>query len=70
MPITQSATAFPTEQPAELIEMLTEEPAPVPPPTDELVMLRANPWQWVSFSNPTEGFEVENPTVYRGNFQQ
>jgi len=24
-------------------------------------MLRAHPWQWVSFTSPVEAFEVENP---------
>jgi amidase len=38
--------------------------APAPPPTEELVMLRANPWQWVSFTSPVETFEVESPDNY------
>ena len=40
----------------------------VPPPTEDLTMLRAHPWQWVSFSDPMETFAVENPTSYRLSF--
>ena len=40
----------------------------MPPPTDELVMLRANPWQWVSFTSPTETFDVETPGSYTATF--
>jgi amidase len=46
-------------------------PAPplgVPPPTEELVRLRANPWQWRSYSGPTEEFAVENPAGYQLTF--
>jgi heat shock protein HslJ/predicted transcriptional regulator len=38
------------------------------PPTEELVMLRANPWQWVSFTGPAESFELVNPANYRVTF--
>jgi heat shock protein HslJ len=44
--------------PADLQELM-------PPPTEELAMLRANPWQWVSFTSPVEAFEIENPAGYR-----
>jgi pimeloyl-ACP methyl ester carboxylesterase/heat shock protein HslJ len=43
-------------------------PAAVPPPTEELVMLRANPWQWVSFTGATEAFDVEAPASYTATF--
>jgi len=43
-------------------------PVSVPPPTEDLMMLRANPWQWVSFTNPVEQFDVENPASYRLSF--
>ena len=45
-----------------------EVPAPVPPPTEELQMLRANPWQWVSFTSPMEQFDVETPLSYLVRF--
>ena len=45
-----------------------EVPAPVPPPTEELTMLRANPWQWVSFTSPMEQFDVETPLSYLVRF--
>jgi heat shock protein HslJ len=38
--------------------------APAPPPTEELVQLRATPWQWVAFTSPMEQFEVEAPLSY------
>ncbi|MEI2756021.1 MAG: alpha/beta fold hydrolase [Chitinophagaceae bacterium] len=69
-PIAPAPTPTPVEAPA--AELPTAEapdvPAPVPPPTDELVMLRANPWQWVSFTSPTETFEVETPASYTVTF--
>lgn len=41
-----------------------EEPASVPPPEENLVMLRANPWQWVSFTSPVEQYSIDNPQNY------
>jgi heat shock protein HslJ len=45
-------------------------PAPelAPPPTEDLLMLRAHPWQWVSFTNPLEVVEIEDPASYRVSF--
>jgi heat shock protein HslJ len=43
-------------------------PVSVPPPTEDLMMLRANPWQWVSFTNPVEAFDIEDPASYRLSF--
>jgi heat shock protein HslJ len=43
-------------------------PELTPPPTEDLMMLRAHPWQWISFSDPMETFAVENPTSYRLSF--
>jgi heat shock protein HslJ len=43
-------------------------PVSVPPPTEDLTMLRANPWQWVSFTNPVEAFDIEDPANYRLSF--
>ncbi len=45
-------------------------PAPelAPPPTEDLLMLRAHPWQWVSFANPLEAVEIEEPASYRVAF--
>ncbi len=46
----------------------TSAPAAVPPPTEELTKLRANSWQWASYSGPTEEFAVENPANYQLTF--
>lgn len=35
-----------------------------PPPTEELLMLRANAWQWVAFTNPVEAFAIDDPSRY------
>jgi D-alanyl-D-alanine carboxypeptidase len=53
-------TAVPTLAPSPT----AEKPAAVPPPEEELVMLRANPWQWVAFTNPMEQSAIENPQKY------
>lgn len=42
--------------------------APVPPPTDELRMLRANAWQWIAFDEQTGRREIETPASYRVTF--
>jgi len=41
---------------------------PAPPPTEELVQLRATPWQWVAFTSPMEQFDVEAPLSYLAQF--
>jgi heat shock protein HslJ len=56
--LTPPATAT---APADLLELM-------PPPTEDLAMLRANPWKWVSFTSPVEAVEVENPAGYRLTF--
>ena len=48
-------TAEPTPVPP------TEEPAAEPP---EAGALTANPWQWTSFTDPMEQFDVEMPESY------
>ena len=40
----------------------------MPPPTEDLTMLRAHPWQWVSFTDPMAASEIENPASYRVSF--
>jgi heat shock protein HslJ len=40
----------------------------VPPPTEDLLRLRANSWEWISFTGPMEAFEVEQPAGYRLTF--
>jgi len=35
-----------------------------PVPADPLQSLKANPWQWVGFTNPVEQFSVERPQDY------
>ena len=47
---------------------LGTEPELVPPPTEDLTMLRAHPWQWVSYTNPLEAIEIEDPASYRVSF--
>ena len=58
-----SLLASVTVGPAQVIE-----PAAVPPPTEELAQLRANSWQWVSFTNPTETFDIATPENYAVTF--
>ena len=65
IPTLAAPTAAPTEAPTAMPTAApTEAPAAAAPPTQELVMLRANPWQWVSFTSPVETFEVETPGDY------
>ena len=65
IPTLAAPTAAPTEAPtATPMAALTEAPAAAAPPTEELATLRANPWQWVSFTSPVETFEVETPDNY------
>jgi D-alanyl-D-alanine carboxypeptidase len=45
-----------------------EEPAAVPPPEEDLAMLRANPWQWVAFTNPVEQYSIDDPQKYTVSF--
>ncbi|NTU78911.1 MAG: META domain-containing protein, partial [Chloroflexales bacterium] len=56
-----AATATPTATPA---------PAAVPPPTEELTKLRANPWQWVGYSGPIEQFTLADPANYLLTFNE
>jgi D-alanyl-D-alanine carboxypeptidase len=60
------AAPEPTSSPAPTLALIptVEEPAAVPPPEDDLVMLRSTPWQWVSFTNPVEQFTIDNPQNY------
>ena len=39
-----------------------------PPPTEDLTLLRDHPWQWVSFADPTEQFDVAVPESYQVTF--
>ena len=54
-------SAPPTEAPV-------DKPAPVPPPTDELRMLRANSWQWIAYEDTAGRVEIEDPASYRATF--
>ena len=57
--------ATPTAAPTNIVATATvEKPAPVPPPTDELTLLRANPWQWELFGDE----KIEQPANYRLTF--
>ena len=58
--------ALPTSAPP--TEAPVDKPAPVPPPTDELRMLRANSWQWISFEDTAGRVEISDPTRYRATF--
>jgi D-alanyl-D-alanine carboxypeptidase len=62
---TEAPTAIaPTDVPVPTVE----QPAAVPPPEEELLMLRANPWQWVSFTSPVEQYSIEDPQNYLVTF--
>ncbi len=39
-----------------------------PPPTEDLTLLRAHPWHWVSFAGAVEQFEVAAPENYQLTF--
>jgi pimeloyl-ACP methyl ester carboxylesterase len=47
-----------------------EQPTPLPPAEEELALLQANPWQWVSFTNPVEQFSIDNPQNYVLTFNE
>ncbi|MEI8083681.1 MAG: META domain-containing protein, partial [Actinomycetes bacterium] len=49
-------------------EASADKPAPVPPPTDELVLLRANSWQWTAFEDTAGRLEIKEPAKYRASF--
>ena len=59
-----SSTTVPTEVPSPTVE----QPASVPPPEEDLLMLRANPWQWVFFTNPVEQYSIDDPQNYIATF--
>jgi D-alanyl-D-alanine carboxypeptidase len=65
MPVVEAtAPAAPTVEPtAELTALPTAE-------TDGLGALTANPWQWVSFTDPLQQFEVETPESYLLTFNE
>ena len=66
---TEAPTAAPTEAPTAAPTVApTEAPAAAPPPTEELATLRANPWQWISFTSPVEQFEIATPLSYLVQF--
>ena len=57
-------------------EEVAEAPEPTVAPTEEpvaeteevdLTALKVTPWQWISFTNPLEQFEVEMSENYRYN---
>ena len=59
-----------TTEPTTAPTLTVEAPTPTPPPNGELALLRANPWQWVSFTNPVEQFDVETPESYTLTFNE
>jgi D-alanyl-D-alanine carboxypeptidase len=59
---TAAPTALPTEVPTEAPSP-TEE-APDPAPESETNPLWANSWQWLSFTNPAEQYEIDMPQNY------
>ena len=61
-------TAVPTVAPTAVPSPTMEEPASVPPPEEDLLMLRANPWQWVAFTSPVETYSVDSPQNYTVTF--
>lgn len=84
-PTVQPATVAPTEPPAEPTTAPLVEPTtalPVEPTTAPLVegsemsasadpdVLVGTTWQWVSFTNPMEQYEIEDPAGYVLTFNQ
>lgn len=64
-----SPASTPTQIPTSVPPTATAEmPAAVPPPTDELRQLRANPWQWVSLTTAQETIKIDDPARYRVTF--
>jgi len=49
-------------------EATVDIPAPVPPPTDELRMLRANSWQWIAYEDTAGRVEIKDPASFRATF--
>ncbi len=62
----ESRLLFAPQAAADTVALTT--PELMPPPTEDLTMLRAHPWQWVSFTNPLEAVEIEDPASYRVAF--
>ena len=69
-PTVVASRATETAAPAAALSPTTEQPAAVPLLEEELVMLQANPWQWVAFTNPMEGYQIENPQNYLTTFNE
>ena len=68
---TAAPAADPTTTAAPAVEPTAEPTAP--PPTAEMAdlgALAANPWQWVSFTDPLQQFEVEEPERYLLTFNE
>jgi len=61
---TEAPPAEPTTAPTDEVTEAAGDEIGVPPPAEEIVALWANPWQWESFTNPVEQFDVENPENY------
>jgi pimeloyl-ACP methyl ester carboxylesterase/heat shock protein HslJ len=61
-----TSTTEPTTAPSPTVAA----PAPTSAPDEALVMLQANPWQWVGFTNPVEQYSIDNPQNYVLNFNE
>ena len=61
-----TSLATPTTAPSPTVEA----PMPTPPTDESLAMLQANPWQWVSFTNPVEQYAVQNSQSYVLTFNE
>ena len=48
----------------------TDVPAALATTEEDLAKLLANPWQWASFTNPMEQYDIENPKNYILNFTE
>jgi D-alanyl-D-alanine carboxypeptidase len=60
-----------TEQPAEPTAAPAKPTtAPVETASVDMDAMTANPWQWVSFTNPMEQYDVENPQNYMLTFNE
>lgn len=59
VPPTETPIEEPTDEPAEAISEVEAEAELL-----DLGALTAHPWQWVSFTNPVEQYDVETPEAY------
>lgn len=74
-PTGQTATPSPQLENTEIVEKPSQVPSTVQPaqvdePSDELISLTENSWYWISFTSPTEQYQIEQPQNYVLTFNQ